>query len=155
MARHGATDVPDVMTALLLTAAGAWFMAGAGWVVQAVHYPLFAGVGTDGWLAYHAAHSRRITFVVLPAMSVELLGALVVAVEQPRDIGAGLALAGFGCAFATWVITGLAAVPAHTALGHGFDAAVHRRLLRVDRARTILWSAHGVLAAVMVAQGAG
>ncbi|UTI67029.1 hypothetical protein NBH00_12660 [Paraconexibacter antarcticus] len=90
-------------------------------------------------------------------MSVELVGALVVAAGQPRDVGAALALAlaGFACAFATWVITGLAAVPAHTALGQGFDAAVHRRLLRVDRARTLLWSTHAVLAAVMVAQGAG
>lgn len=155
MARRGAPAVPAVMTVLLLTAAGAWFMAGAGWIVQAVHYPLFAGVGPAGWAAYHEAHSRRITFVVLPAMTVELLGALGVAADRPGGVAAGLALAGFASAFATWAITGLAAVPAHTALGRGFDAAVHRRLLRVDRARTVLWSAHAVLAAVMVAQGAG
>lgn len=31
-------------------------MFGAIWIVQAVHYPLFAQVGKAGWAAYEAQH---------------------------------------------------------------------------------------------------
>ena len=48
------------------------FMAGVIWIVQVVHYPLFARVGAAGYAAYQGAHVRLITYVVLPAMLVEL-----------------------------------------------------------------------------------
>lgn len=142
------------MTLLLVTAAAAWFMAGAGWIIQVVHYPLFAGVGADGWAAYHAAHSRRVTPIVLPGMSVELGGALLTLASPPDGTAAALTVAGAALALLPWVLTGLAAVPAHTALSAGFDTAVHRRLLRVDRWRTLAWTLHGVLALILVAQAA-
>jgi hypothetical protein len=143
------------MTLLVLTAAAAWFMTGLGWMVQVVHYPLFARVGAEGWTAYHAEHSRRITPIVLPAMSVELGGALLVALTLPRGVSATVAWAGFAAALSTWVVTGLGAVPAHGRLAAGFDAAIHRRLLRADRLRTVGWTVHGVLAAVLAAAAAG
>lgn len=143
------------MTLLVLTAAAAWFMAGLGWMVQVVHYPLFAQVGAEAWTAYHADHSRRITPIVLPAMSVELGGALLVALTLPRGSSAVVAWAGVLAAASTWVVTGLGAVPAHGHLAAGFDAATHRRLLRADRLRTVGWTVHGVLAAVLVAAAAG
>jgi hypothetical protein len=143
------------MTLLLVTVAAAWFMAGVGWIVQLVLYPLFALVGDGEWMRYHTEHSRRITYVVLPAMSVELGGALLVAAHRPDGVGTLVAVVGAACALSTWVITGLGAVPAHTALGAGLTPGAHRRLLRVDRLRTVGWTAHGVLAAVMVAQSAG
>lgn len=143
------------MTLLVLTAAAAWFMAGLGWMVQVVHYPLFAQVGAEGWTAYHAAHSRRITPIVLPAMSIELGGALLVATSTPEGVSSPLAWAGFAAALSTWAVTGLGAVPAHGRLADGFDGAVHRRLVRADRLRTVGWTVHGVLAAVLVASAAG
>lgn len=150
-----ARRVPGVMTLLLVTAAAAWFMAGVGAVIQLVHYPLFALVGEDGWAGYHAQHSRRITWIVLPAMSVELVGSLVLAASPPDGTSGAVAIAGAACALSTWVLTGLAAVPAHTDLGRGFTPVAHRRLLRADRPRPVAWAAHGVLAAVLVAQAAG
>ena len=48
-------------------------MVGVIWTVQVVHYPLFAGVGADGWSAYEAAHQSRITLVVGPLMVAELV----------------------------------------------------------------------------------
>ncbi|MCW2957302.1 MAG: hypothetical protein JWP18_105 [Solirubrobacterales bacterium] len=143
------------MPLLLITAAAAWFMTGLGWMVQAVHYPLFARVGADGWAAYHAEHSRRITPIVLPVMSVELGGALLVALTRPEDVPAVLTVGALAAALSTWVVTGLGAVPAHGRLSGAFDPAAHRRLLRADRLRTAGWSAHGVLAAVLVAGTAG
>jgi hypothetical protein len=143
------------MTLLLITAAAAWFMTGLGWMVQVVHYPLFAQVGAEGWARYHADHSRRITPIVLPAMSVELGGAFLVLLTRPEDVSVLLAALAFAAALSTWVVTGLGAVPAHGRLAAGFDADVHRRLLRADRLRTVGWTLHGVLATVLVASAAG
>jgi hypothetical protein len=44
-------------------------------------------------------------------------------------------LAGAGCLAVVLGVTGLLAVPLHRRLDAGWDAALHRRLLRVDAAR--------------------
>ena len=49
------------MTLLIICAAATWFMAGLGWIVQVVHYPLFEAVGSEGFAEYHRRHSERIT----------------------------------------------------------------------------------------------
>jgi hypothetical protein len=48
-------------------------MFGVILVVQIVHYPLFARVGTAGFATYEAAHARLITHVVLLPMVAPLL----------------------------------------------------------------------------------
>ncbi len=144
------------MHLLLITAAAAWFMAGVGWLIQVVHYPLFASVGEDAWSAYHEAHSRLVTFVVLPAMSTELVGAVLTAAGAgPDGTSSAVAWAGAACALATFALTGAGAVPAHASLSRAFSAPVLKRLLQVHLARTFLWSAHGVLAVILVSQAAG
>ena len=61
------------MTVALLLAqtAATPFMTGVIWVVQVVHYPLFARVGVDGFREYEQSHQRRISLVVGIAMPVE------------------------------------------------------------------------------------
>ena len=51
----------------LVHAAATWFLVGLIWIIQVVHYPLFARVGEDGFVAYEAAHTRLISLVVGPA----------------------------------------------------------------------------------------
>jgi hypothetical protein len=63
------------VTVLIICAAATWFMAGLGWIVQRVHYPLFEAVGSGRFVEYHRLHSARITPIVLPAMSIELITA--------------------------------------------------------------------------------
>ena len=57
---------------LLACPAASLYMAGVIWTVQVVHYALFRHVGRAGWRLYHAAHTRRMTWVVLPPMVMEL-----------------------------------------------------------------------------------
>src|SRR4028119_1320023 len=56
---------------LLLNLASTGVMIGVIWFVQVVHYPLFGGVGRDGWTDYAAAHGRRTTLVVGLPMLIE------------------------------------------------------------------------------------
>jgi hypothetical protein len=142
------------MTLLLVCLVAASFMAGLSWFVGAVHYPLFAGVGADGWSAYHRRHSDRTAYVVVAPMLAELVSAAWIALDRPDGVGAAPAVAGLALAAATWLLTA-AASRMHGRIGDPLDPAVHRSLLLVHHARTALWSGHAVLAAAMVAQAAG
>ena len=51
-------------------------MTGLIWFVQVVHYPLFAAVGAEQFVAYEVAHQRRTSFVVGLPMLVEGLTVL-------------------------------------------------------------------------------
>ena len=47
-------------------------MTGLIWLIQCVHYPLFAQVGAEAFQEYHARHTQWITPIVGPLMLVEL-----------------------------------------------------------------------------------
>jgi uncharacterized membrane protein len=131
---------------LAVHAAATWFMVGVIWFVQIVHYPLFAGVGASGFEAYSGLHQRLTGYVVVPAMLIELVTAALIAAAPPAGIGRGWALAGLALVLLVWGSTFLLQVPCHRRLSRGFDAAVHRRLVRTNLLRAVLWSARGVLA---------
>jgi len=141
------------VTVLLVCLGAAAYMAGVGWFVGVVHYPLFPAVGPAGWGEYHARHSDRTTLVVVPAMVAELGTAAWIAVAPPAGVAAGLAVAGLAVAVATWGLTA-AAARLHGRLGDPLDPRAHHALLAVHHARTALWTAHAVLVAVMVARAA-
>ena len=138
------------------------FMTGLIWFVQVVHYPLFASVGAERFAAYEALHTRHTTWVVGPAMFIELITAVMLVWRS----GVGVSLGGSSLplvpAFAAWmglVMVGLLALitfiwswPEHERLGSGFDAAAHGRLVGVNWLRTALWTARSVLAAWMIAR---
>lgn len=131
----------------LLATAG---MTGLIWFVQAVHYPLFARVGEEGFRTYADRHQRQTSFVVGPFMATEGATALWLWFDPPGDLGRPLpfvALALLGVVLASTV---LLQVPAHARLSGGYDAAVIRRLVVTNWVRTAGWTARAVLAAVML-----
>lgn len=135
---------------LLANAVATLFMVGLAWFVDVVHYPLFAAVGPPDFARYHAAHSRRTTWVVLPTMSVELTTSLALAVDPPGDERV-LAVTGAVLAAATWVLTGASAIPAHRGLGKGFSAEGLRLLRKADLTRALVWTAHGIVVVALLA----
>jgi hypothetical protein len=142
------TTVEATLVAAHLAVTGA--MVGLIWFVQVVHYPLFAGVGADGFVAYEGAHQRRTGWVVGPLMGAEGLLALVLVADPPGSTGRSLPLVGLAVLGVVQASTVLLQVPAHGRLGGGYDAAVARRLVRTNWVRTVGWSVRGVLAALLV-----
>lgn len=118
-------------------------MTGLIWFVQMVHYPLFAAVGTPGFAAYHAAHSRLTTLVVGPLMLVEAACGVWIALERPTCA----AWIGVALLAVVWGTTFFVSVPRHTLLAAGFDAAVIDSLVGTNWIRTIAWTARAGLAA--------
>lgn len=139
------------MTAVLLAnAVSTFFMLGLTWFVQVVHYPLFPRVGREQFAGYHERHSALTTWVVLPPMAVELTSSILLAVNPP-SAESGLALAGAALAGSIWVLTALAAAPAHGRIGRdGLDAASLRSLLAISWVRTLAWTAHAVVVVLLL-----
>lgn len=125
-------------------------MAGLVWFVQAVHYPLFSLVSPAGFAAYEVAHTRRTTWVVAPAMLLELAAALAIAVTGLAS--ATLAWLGLSLLAAVWISTFALQVPRHRRLQRSFDPRTHRALVRSNWLRTAAWTSRAVLSLVFVAE---
>jgi hypothetical protein len=140
------------MTAVLLAnAVSTFFMLGLTWFVQVVHYPLFPLVGRDQFPGYHERHSKLTAWVVLPPMTVELGSSVLLAVEPPSG-ESGLAIAGAVLAASVWLLTALAAAPAHGRIGRtGLDDASLRSLLAISWVRTVVWTGHAVVVGLLLA----
>jgi len=127
-------------------------MLGVILMVQLVHYPLFRHVGTAGYETYQAEHMRRISWIVGPAMTVELATAVWIVVALPGGVPPWMAWAGLGLVGLLWGTTGLVHVPLHTRLTDGFDAETHRRLVRTNWVRTVAWALRAVLVLGMLSR---
>ena len=127
-------------------------LVGVIWVVQVVHYPLFAGVGAEGWAAYEAAHQSRITLVVAPLMVAELATAVWLVLDRPAPLLAGPVVLGAALVGLVWASTAFIQVPLHTALGGAFDGDAHARLVATNWLRTLTWTARGGLVLWMTAR---
>ncbi len=129
----------------LLHSASVWFMTGLIWLVQLVHYPLMDQVAPERFETFHAAHSGRITWIVLPVMLTQLGTALLLQVQSPAGLGSEVRWGCLGLSLAVFAATGLLSVPAHSRLASGFQAGAHRFLVLGNWVRTLAWTAHAAL----------
>ena len=134
---------------LAAQAAATLIMVGVIWMCQIAHYPLLSDVGDLP--RYQARNVRLTTYVVGAPMLVELATAAVLLVWRPSAIPFWTALVGIALVAVIWIATMVASVPMHERLGHGFDAAAHRRLVQTNWVRTIAWTARGALVLWMLA----
>lgn len=123
-----------------------WFMCGAIWLVQLLIYPGFHSVDPIHFKSVHSRHTFRISFVVGPAMLVELATALILVAQAPTPFWA-LNLVGV---LALWALTQFVSVPLHNRLSSGMNLAVIDRLTITNWPRTILWTARAVLLAAAI-----
>ncbi len=135
---------------VLAHAASTLVLVGIIWTVQVVHYPLMAMVGDDRFVAYETAHSPRMAAVVMLPWTVQGLTTVGLAFLRPPSIPPALLVAAMVAAAVPVLATIVWSVPAHVRLGAGFDATVHRRLVRTNWVRTAGWTAHGPIALAML-----
>ncbi|MBC8161397.1 MAG: hypothetical protein H7Z42_09275 [Roseiflexaceae bacterium] len=143
----------DVLN-LLVGLAATLFMTGVIWVIQVVHYPLFAQVGSAQFGLYHTGHNARITLVVLLPMLIEALTALVLVVARPTGVPLWTALLGLALVGVIWGSTFLLQVPYHNQLatlaGEESRAAI-AGLVATNWLRTLAWTARSLLMLGVVA----
>lgn len=142
-----------VAALLLVHVAATLCMTGLIWYVQIVHYPLFAEVGAAVSARYEQRHVALTTWVVGPPLLVEAGTGLLLVPFRPAYVPERALWVGLGLLLVIWVSTALLQIPCHRKLGFGFDAAVHRRLVRSNWLRTAGWTARSVLVLWMVFSG--
>ncbi len=136
---------------LFLLFASTWGMVGLIWIIQIVHYPLFARVQND-FTSYATEHVKRISWVVIPLMIVELscsLG-LLMFWHSFDSFEQTLLVMGLIMLTLVWGSTFFLQVPCHEKMARERDAQVIRRLVRTNWIRTLGWSIRGVLVFVLV-----
>lgn len=134
-------------TAHLLSTAA---MAGLIWFVQVVHYPLFAAVGPQDFVAYENQHTRRTAWVVGPFMAVEGITALAIFAAPGEGLSRALPLLGLVLLAIVHASTVTLQVPAHRRLSTTCDPAVMQRLVATNWVRTAGWSLRAILAMAML-----
>lgn len=136
-------------TLLLIHLAVTMFMVGVIWFVQVVHYPLLGHVGETEFPSYEALHIKQTGKVVMPAMVLEFSAACLLALEPASANHHLLSTTGFALLLFIWASTALLQVPAHTILRQGFHEPTHRKLVRTNWIRTLLWTTRAGLALAM------
>jgi len=125
-------------------------MVGLIWLIQMVHYPLFASVGVEQFSDYSERHQFLITFIVGPVMAAELITAIVLAFYPVTpEVGIWFRI-GLGLLVMIWISTALIQVPQHGKLTNGFDLATVQALVRGNWIRTIAWTLRGFILLVVL-----
>jgi hypothetical protein len=129
-------------------------MTGLIWFVQVVHYPLFARVGSEGFVSYESAHVAATSRVVGPPMAAEGVTAIALAVGWRDEVGIALVVAGLLLLAVIHASTVTLQVPAHRRLATGYDPVTVRRLVTTNWIRTAGWSARAAIAGAMIVTAA-
>lgn len=136
----------DFAALALLHAIPTLCLTGLIWLVQLVHYPLFARIAAADFVAYEREHCRRIGPLVLPLMLAELALALRLPFATHDATDRILAFAGIGLLAVVWASTFFVQVPCHQRLEQQYDAATIARLVATNGWRTAAWTVRAVLA---------
>lgn len=136
----------DFAALALLHAIPTLCLTGLIWLVQLVHYPLFARIAAADFVVYEREHCRRIGPLVLPLMLAELALALWLPFAAHDATDRMLAFAGLGLMAVVWASTFFVQVPCHQRLEQQHDAATIARLVATNGWRTAAWTGRAVLA---------
>ena len=117
----------------LLAASG--LHAGFQLTVSLLVYPALADLSPEAWSRAHDAHGRRIAPLVGVVYLALAASGLAAVLATPGD---GWVWAADACALGAGLVTAAAAAPTHGRLGRARTDDAVRRLLVVDRLRTVL-----------------
>ena len=117
------------------------YLIGLIWTIQLVHYPSFHYIDRDQFAHFSRFHQKKITFIVAPAMVVELLLSIVLTLKYGRWENYLLLI----LLILIWLITFFMMVPMHQKLVNKKDTVIISKLIRWNWSRTILWSFRGVI----------
>jgi hypothetical protein len=121
------------------------FMSGLIWFVQAVHYPLMRDVPAEAFVRYEQRHQRATTWVVAPAMLVELITAIALMLVLSWSAALVMAGVNLGLLMGIWASTLAVQMPIHRRLAWGHERTLIDQLIRTNWVRTVLWSLRSVL----------
>ncbi len=105
-------------------------------LTQFVNYPLFKKINND-FVFYHADYTNRMSYVVAPIMTFELLTVTIIFFNNPVT---SLTLIILLTTILIWASTFFIQVPIHNKIGYKKDIHKINRLIKSNLIRTSLWS---------------
>ena len=112
------------------------FMVGVIWVIQLLHYPSFHFIGNQKYIEFQYFHMQRISFIVIPAMLIELASAILLT----YFFRSSLTIILLALVLGIWAITFIFFTNMHQKLTNGYDHNIVDRLVQINWSRTALWS---------------
>ena len=111
-------------------------MVGVIWVIQLLHYPSFHFINEKKYIEFQHFHMQRISFIVIPAMLIELASALLLA----YFFRSSLTIILLALLLGVWAVTFIFFTNMHQKLTNGYNKSIVDRLIQINWSRTILWS---------------
>ena len=111
-------------------------MVGVIWVIQLLHYPSFHFINDTKYIEFQHFHMKRISFIVIPAMLIELASALLLA----YFFRSSLIIILLALLLGVWAITFIFFINMHQKLTNGYNQCIVDRLVKINWSRTTLWS---------------
>ena len=111
-------------------------MVGVIWVIQLLHYPSFHFINDQKYIEFQHFHMKRISFIVVPVMLIELASALSLA----YFFRSSLTIILLALLLGIWAITFIFFTNMHQKLTDGYDHSIVDRLVQINWSRTALWS---------------
>jgi len=133
-------------TLLILQIVSCAMMTGLIWAIQILHYPAFRYVDEKQFEKFHLFHTKKITWIVLPLMTVELVTGILLVLFFPDQ----QFWINFFAILMIWARTFFLSVPMHHLLEKGRNERAIDRLVLTNWFRTILWSARLCLLVVVL-----
>jgi len=117
------------------------FMTGVIWLVQILHYPSFKFVSEKEFVTFEQFHIKRISYVVVPVMLVEITTAIIAYLNHPSL----LLLLNMIFNSLILLFTYALSVPYHNKLKEGKSLKTIKMLAYTNWPRTIFWSLRSLL----------
>jgi hypothetical protein len=121
------------------------FLLGLIWVVQIVQYPLFKEIPEKSFPEYESDYQVKITYLVMPTMICELVTGIMLLVLDSVHLTRTIQISNLLMIIITWISTAMIQVPCHKRLLEAFNSDVHRRLVRSNWIRTLVWTARSLM----------
>jgi len=116
-------------------------MCGLIWVIQVLHYPTFKFIKEDTFKRFESFHVKRISFIVIPIMVLELLTSILLFLYFPNTIVQINVL----LLILTWLSTFIFSMPIHNQLLKEYNINFINKLILTNWPRTALWSIRAIL----------
>ena len=123
-------------TLLIIQFFSSFWMFSIIWFVQIVHYPLFLNVPKPSRIIFAQNHQQLISFIVMPAMLIELVTLTYITFTKPTLIW----VICFILLSLIWGSTFFLQVPCHNQCLINPTNVVIKRLINTNWIRTICWS---------------
>lgn len=117
-----------------------FFLTGLIWIVQLVHYPAFKFIDKENFKQFQQFHTQNITWIVAPAMVLELLFSVLLFLKLEDFFSILNVLS----VLLIWVATFFVSVPIHNKLQNGYDLKLIKKLVQTNWLRTVLWTMRSV-----------